>query len=440
MLARNAIILGAAGRDFHNFNIYFRDNPDYHVVAFTATQIPFIVNRIYPSDLSGYLYPRGIPIYNEDKLLHLIRDHKVQDVFFAYSDVSHEQVMHLASITQAAGATFHLLGPTDTMLSTNKPVVAVVAVRTGAGKSTVSHLVEEVARKLGVKPVVVRHPMPYQRLDAPVRRYETYDDLLKYEATIEEREEFEAYEKEGVIVFAGVDYEAILREAEKESDIIIWDGGNNDWSFYKPNLNIVVVDPLRAGEEDRYYPGETNIRMADIIVVNKVNTASKTDVQKTIEASKRLNPSAEVFKIRSEVKVDRPELVRKKKVVVIEDGPTLTHGGLKTAAGAEAAEHLNATIVDPRESAVGSVAEAYKRYPWIGPVIPSLGYNSSQLKDLETTINTVKCDTVLLGTPADLRRLITISKPVARVHFRAVDEGKPLLTEYLSEKIRRLCE
>ncbi len=439
-MARNAVILGAAGRDFHNFNIYFRDNPDYHVVAFTATQIPFIADRIYPSNLSGYLYPKGIPIYNEDKLPHLIRDHKVQDVFFAYSDVSHEQVMHLASITQAAGATFHLLGPTDTMLSTNKPVVAVVAVRTGAGKTTVSHLVEEVARKLGVKPVVVRHPMPYQRLDAPVRRYETYDDLLKYEATIEEREEFEAYEKEGVIVFAGIDYEAILREAEKESDIIIWDGGNNDWSFYKPNLNIVVVDPLRAGEEDRYYPGETNIRMADIIVVNKVNTASKTDVQKTIEASKRLNPSAEVFKIRSEVKVDRPELVRKKKVVVIEDGPTLTHGGLKTAAGAEAAEHLNATIVDPRESAVGSIAEAYKRYPWIGPVIPALGYYSSQLKDLETTINTVKCDTVLLGTPADLRRLITISKPVARVHFRAVDEGKPLLTEYLSEKIRRLCE
>ncbi|MEE9586201.1 MAG: GTP-binding protein [Nitrososphaerales archaeon] len=440
MLARNAVILGAAGRDFHNFNICFRDNPDYHVVAFTATQIPFIADRVYPPVLSGHLYPKGIPIYNEDKLPSLIRDHKVQDVFFAYSDVSHEQVMHLASITQAAGATFHLLGPTDTMLSTNKPVVAVVAVRTGAGKTTVSHLVEEVARKLGVKPVVVRHPMPYQRLDAPVRRYETYDDLLKYEATIEEREEFEAYEKEGVIVFAGIDYEAILREAEKESDIIIWDGGNNDWSFYKPNLNIVVVDPLRAGEEDRYYPGETNIRMADIIVVNKVNTASKTDVQKTIEASKRLNPSAEVFKIRSEVKVDRPELVRKKKVVVIEDGPTLTHGGLKTAAGAEAAEHLNATIVDPRESAVGSIAEAYKRYPWIGPVIPALGYYSSQLKDLETTINTVKCDTVLLGTPADLRRLITISKPVARVHFRAVDEGKPLLTEYLSEKIRRLCE
>ncbi|MFQ6134677.1 MAG: GTP-binding protein [Nitrososphaerales archaeon] len=439
-MARNAIILGAAGRDFHNFNIYFRDNPDYRVVAFTAAQIPFIADRTYPPDLSGHLYPKGIPIYSEDKLPSLIKEHEVQDVFFSYSDISHEHVMHLASITQATGATFHLLGPTDTMLSTDKPVVAIVAVRTGAGKSTVSRMVIDIARKAGVKPVVVRHPMPYQSLEEPVRRYETYEDLDKYDATIEEREEFESYEDEGVVVFAGIDYEAILWEAEKEGDIIIWDGGNNDWSFYKPGLNIVVVDPLRAGEEDRYYPGETNIRMADIIVVNKVNAASKADVEKTIEASKRLNPSAEVFKVKSEVKVDRAELVKKKKVVVVEDGPTLTHGGLKTAVGAEAAKDLKATIVDPRKKAVGTIAEAYSSYPWIGPVIPSLGYSSSQLKDLQATINSVKCDTVLLGTPADLTRIIAISKPVARVHFHAVDEGKPHLTQYLSEKIKSLCE
>ena len=438
-MARNAIILGAAGRDFHNFNIYFKDNPDYRVVAFTVTQVPFVDNRIYPADLSGHHYPDGIPVYSEDKLPSLMREHEVQDVFFAYSDVSYEHVMSLASTAQAAGASFHLLGPAETMLSTDTPVVAVVAVRTGAGKSTISRLVVDLARKVGVKPIVVRHPMPYQSLEEPVRRYETYEDL-EYEATIEEREEFEVYLSEGVVVFAGIDYEQILWEAEKEGDIIIWDGGNNDWSFYKPDLNIVVVDPLRAGEEDRFYPGEINIRQADVIVVNKVNVASKVAVKKTIDASKRLNPTAELFKVRSEVVVDRPELVKGKKVVIVEDGPTLTHGGLKTAVGAEAAKDLKATIIDPRKKAVGSIAEAYKTYPWIGPVIPSLGYSPSQLKDLQATINTVKCSAVLLGTPADLTRVITISKPVARVHFHAADDGEPLLTKYLSEKINSLCE
>ncbi len=437
---RNALILGAAGRDFHNFNIFFKDHSDYRVVAFTAAQIPYISDRIYPPTLAGPLYPDGIPIHSETRLPTLIKDLDVKDVFFSYSDVSHEHVMHLAAMSQAAGATFHLLGPTDTMLKSEKPVVAVVAVRTGAGKSTISLLVADVARKVGVKPVVVRHPMPYRGLDKPVRRYASYEDLDRYAATVEEREEFELYLREDVTVYAGVDYGKILREAEKEGDLTIWDGGNNDWSFYKPSLNIVVVDPFRAGEEDRFYPGETNVRMADAIVVNKVNTAPKRSVEKTVKTVRRLNPSAEVFKIRSELTVDQPQLVKDKRVVVVEDGPTVTHGGLKTAAGAEAAKMLNATIMDPRRHTVGTISEAYSRYPWIGRVIPALGYNSSQLKDLEASVNAVECDAVLLGTQADLTRVITISKPVAKVRFSAFDEGEPLLTEYLLAEIKRVCK
>ena len=422
-MARNTIIMGAAGRDFHDFNVFFRDNPEYKVVAFTATQIPFIADRTYPASVAGGLYPDGIPIYPEERLAELIEKHGVADVYFAYSDVSGPYVMSIASLVQSKGASFHLLGPKDTMLKSSKPVVAVVADRTGAGKSTISRMVVDILVRMGLKPVVVRHPMPYGDLSVTVQRFETHEDLDRYHATIEEREEYEGHIDKGIVVYAGVDYEAILRQAEKEGDVVIWDGGNNDFSFYLPDLTITVVDPMRPGDESRYYPGETNVRLADAVVVNKVNIASKKTVEEVVSACRRLNPEALVVKTDSVATLDKPALVKGKRVLVVEDGPSVTHGGLSEGAGAVAARSVRATLVDPRSKAVGTIRRAYRRFPKLGKVLPALGYSEEQLKELERSINGVACDAVVLGTPSDLTRMIKIRKPVARVQFEAFEVG-----------------
>ena len=436
-MTRNSIIMGAAGRDFHDFNVYFRDNPDYHVVAFTATQIPYIENRTYPASVAGRLYPEGIPIYSEDRLGELIESRDVSDVYFAYSDSSYEHVMSMASIAQSKGASFHLLGPRDTMIKSSKPVVAVVADRTGAGKSTISRMVSDVLVKMGLKPVVVRHPMPYGDLSVTVQRFVTHEDLDKYHATVEEREEYEGHIDKGVVVYAGVDYGAILREAEKECDVVIWDGGNNDFSFYLPDLTITVIDPMRPGDASRYYPGETNVRLADALVVNKVNVAPKKAVTESVRACHALNPKALVVKTNSLAILDKPNLVRRKRVLVVEDGPSVTHGGLSEGAGAVAARAVRGILVDPRTKAVGSIRKAYERFPKLGKVLPALGYSDSQLKDLERSINRVQCDAVVLGTPSDLTRMIHINKPVARVRFEAEEVG-PRRLEALIRSNQRL--
>jgi len=433
--ARRAIIMGAAGRDFHNFNTYFKENPAYEVVAFTAAQPVFKAIKAYPESMAGRRYPSGIPIHPEDQLESLIRSEGVTDVFFSYSDTSYDYLMHRASMAESKGAAFHLLGPADTMIKANKPVIAVVAVRTGAGKSTLSRKVADILLKRGLKPVVVRHPMPYNDLSATVQRFEDPEDLDTYHVTVEEREEYEGHLNRNLVVFTGVDYKAILAEAEKEGDVIIWDGGNNDWSFYRPDVNIVVADPLRQGHESRYYPGETNVRMADIIVVNKVNVAPKDDVEKTVQSCAKLNPRAKVIRTRSEVVLDHPDWIRGKRVLVVEDAPSVTHGELAYGAGTVAAKAVDATLVDPRNAAVGSIKAAYEKYPTIGSVLPALGYSDAQLAELEESINAVVCDAVVLGTPADLTKLIRIGKPVARVAFEAYDEGKPTLEELLAEKI-----
>jgi predicted GTPase len=427
--------MGAAGRDFHNFNTYFKENPSYEVVAFTASQVPFMTGKTYPESMAGRRYPNGIPIHAEDQLESLIQTEGVTDVFFSYSDVSYDYLMHRASIAESKGATFHLLGPNDTMIKASKPVIAVVAARTGAGKSTISRKVSDILVKRGLKPVVVRHPLPYNDLSATVQRFEDPEDLDTYHVTVEEREEYEGHLSRNLVVFAGVDYKAILTEAEKEGDVIIWDGGNNDWSFYRPDVNIVVADPLRQGHEARYYPGETNVRMADIVVVNKVNVAPKDDVEKTVQSCAKLNPRAKIIKTRSEAMLDHPDWIRGKRVVVVEDGPSVTHGELAYAAGTVAARTVDAVLVDPREKAVGAIKAAYEKYPTLGSVLPALGYSDAQLMELEESINAVDCDAVVLGTPADLTKLIKIGKPVSRVAFEAYDEGKPTLEELLAEKI-----
>ncbi len=432
------MIMGAAGRDFYNFNVFFRDNPDYKVVAFTAAQIPFIANRTYPASVAGKLYKDGIPIVPEDQLESLLEKEKINDVYFSYSDVSHEYVMHRASIAQAKGASFHLLGPDDTMLKAQRPVIAVVASRTGAGKSTISRKVSDILLKEGLRPVVVRHPMPYGDLSEPVQRFESPDDLDRYRVTIEEREEYEGHISRGLIVYAGIDYKAILDAAEKEGDAIIWDGGNNDFSFYRPDLNIVIVDPLRQGQEARYYPGETNVRMADILVINKVNIALPEDVERVISSCTKLNPRAKMIRMRSEAVLDRPEWVRGKRVLVVEDGPSVTHGELAEGAGATAARSVDASLVDPRGGAVGSIRAAYEKFPNLGNVLPALGYSMGQLKELEDSINGVECDAVVLGTPADLTRLIKIGRPVARVKFEAIDVERPWLEDLVRPKIQSL--
>ena len=423
-MARNAIIMGAAGRDFHNFNVYFRDNPEYRVVAFTATQIPYISDRTYPASLAGRLYPNGIPIFPEERLKELIESQRVTDVYFSYSDVSDEYVMTKASVVQSKGASFHLLGPRDTMIRSSKPVVAVVADRTGAGKSTISRMVSDIIVNMGLTPVVVRHPMPYGDLaDQAVQRFATHRDLDRYHATIEEREEYEGHIDKGIVVYAGVDYGAILKRAEKEGDVVIWDGGNNDFSFYVPDLTITVVDPMRPGDESRYYPGETNVMLADVIIINKVNIAARKVVDGLVASCRALNPGAFVLKTNSNAVLDKPSLVRGKRVLVVEDGPSVTHGGLSEGAGAVAARQAKATLVDPRSRAVGSIRKAYERFPKLGRVLPALGYSEKQLKELERSINGVDCDAVVLGTPSDITRMIRINKPVARVRFEASEAG-----------------
>jgi predicted GTPase len=434
-LPRNAIIMGAAGRDFHNFNVVFREKSEFNVVAFTASQVPFIEDRIYPVSLAGKLYPKGIPIYPEEKLAELISERGVKDVYFSYSDVSDEYVMHRAAIVQSAGASFHLLGPRDTMIRAKKPVVAVVAVRTGAGKSTISRRVADILKRRGLRPVVVRHPMPYGDLSVAVQRFAKIHDLDRFHTTIEEREEYEGHLNKGFVVYAGVDYGAILDQAEKEGDVILWDGGNNDFSFYQPDLNIVVVDPTRAGDESGYYPGETNMRMADIIVINKVNLSDSATVERLVKVCHSMNSDAKIVKTRSVAVLDKPEYVRGKRVLVVEDGPSVTHGGLSEGAGATAARSMGATVVSPRRGAVGSIAKAYENFPNLGDVLPALGYSGEQLRELEQSIDSVDCDAVVLGTPSDLTRLIRIRRPVARVWFEAVDEGEPTLEQLLIERL-----
>jgi len=433
-MRRRVLIMGAAGRDFHNFNVFFRDDPDYVVVAFTATQIPYISDRIYPVKLAGPLYPDGVPIRSEDELAHIIESEKIDAVFFSYSDVSDEYVMHRAAIAQSKGASFNLLGPRDTMLSSNKPVIAVVATRTGAGKSTVSRRIARILQKRGLRPVVVRHPMPYGDLSVAVQRFGSMEDLDKFKTTIEEREEYEGHLAMGLVVYAGVDYKAILEQAEKEGDVLIWDGGNNDYSFIKPDLTITVADPMRVGDESNYYPGETNVRLANIIAINKVNIAKKRDLDTLVVNCKALNPKAAVVKLKSEAVLDRPELARRKRVLVVEDGPSVTHGGLSEGAGAVAARAVHATLVSPKKTAVGSIKKAYEKYPNLGNVLPALGYSEKQLSELERSVNAVDCDAVVLGTPANLTRLIKIKRPVARVRFEAKDVGRPTLDELVNAR------
>jgi predicted GTPase len=432
------VIAGAAGRDFHNFNTFFRDDDGYEVVAFTATQIPDIEGRRYPPQLSGPLYPDGIPIVAEEELESLIDAYDIDDVVFSYSDVSHETVMHLASRTLAAGAGFRFLGPKQTMITSTKPLVAVCAVRTGSGKSQTSRRVLDILRnELGYKRVVaVRHPMPYGDLAAQaVQRFASLEDLDSNNCTIEEREEYEPYIERGAVIYAGVDYEAILSQAQEEADIIIWDGGNNDMPFYRPDMLIVVADPHRPGHETRYHPGETNLRMADVVVINKVDTAVHENVVAVQDNVRRLNPEAVLIKAASPIFVDDPRAVRGKRVLVVEDGPTLTHGEMAYGAGVIAAEYFGAAeIVDPRPYAVRSIAATYKKYPTTGAVLPAMGYGKAQLQDLAETIAATPADMVLVATPIDLARIIDIDKPNQRVRYELQEIGRPNLLDLLSER------
>jgi len=430
------VIMGAAGRDFHNFNVYFRDNPAYQVVAFTATQIPNIEGRLYPAALAGSLYPKGIPIHPESDLPQLIKTHGVNQVIFAYSDVSHETVMHRASVALAAGADFRLLGPRTTMVKSVKPVVAVCAVRTGSGKSQTTRAVASALQALGKRVVAIRHPMPYGDLaQQAVQRFATYDDLAKHATTIEEREEYEPHIARGTVVYAGVDYEKILRQAETEADVILWDGGNNDFPFYQPDLLIVVADPHRPGHELAYHPGETNLRMADVIVINKVDTASAEHVNQVRANARGANPNAVIVEAESPIFVDDPTAIRGKRVLVVEDGPTLTHGGMAYGAGIVAAHKFGAAeIVDPRPYAVGSIKETFQKYPLTGAVLPAMGYGDKQVQELEATINAAPVDLVLVATPIDLRRVVNIKHPTGRVRYELQEVGQPTLADLLKKK------
>ena len=427
------LIMGAAGRDFHNFNVYFRDNTHYDVIAFTATQIPGIENRTYPPNLSGSLYPNGIPILAEGDLPKIVKEKDVDLVVLAYSDLSYADVMHKASIVLANGADFRLMGPKTTMLKSNLPVVSVCAVRTGAGKSTVSRSVSRSLKKLLGRVVVIRHPMPYGKLAEEVcERFATYEDMNHFECTIEEREEYEPHIDMGNVVYAGVDYGEILRQAEKEADVILWDGGNNDLPFYKPDLQIVVVDPLRPGDELGYYPGEANLRMADVVVINKVDTASAKNVRTVRENVKHVRPEATIVEATSEIHVDDKSLIRGKRVVAVEDGPTVTHGGLKEGVGAIAARKFGAKrLIDPRKYAVGSIKRTYEKYPHLGKVLPAMGYGERQIRELEQTIASIDCDAFVFGTPIDLRRIMKVPKPAVRVRYEIREVTKPTLDEIL---------
>ncbi len=430
------IIMGAAGRDFHNFNTFFRGNKDYEVVAFTATQIPDIEGRLFPKELAGDLYPKGIPIHAEEELSELIRKNGVQQVVFAYSDVPHEYVMHRASLVNALGADFRLMGTRYTQVKSSKPVVSVCAVRTGSGKSQTTRRVSLILRELGYKVAAIRHPMPYGNLiRQEVQRFASYDDLDEAECTIEEREEYEPHLANGVLVFAGVDYEKIVRQAEKEVDIILWDGGNNDLPFYVPDYQIVVADPHRPGHELKSYPGETNVRLADVFVINKVDTAIPDAVIAVRESLRNLNPRAIQIEAASPLFVDNPDAIRGKRVLVIEDGPTLTHGEMAYGAGYVAARRFGAAeIVDPRPFAVKSIAATYRKYPKTGPILPAMGYGEAQMKDLEATINASDVDLIIIGTPIDLGRLIKMNKPSQRVRYELQEIGQPTLQELLTQK------
>ena len=429
------VIMGAAGRDFHNFNTVFRNNESYEVIAFTATQIPNIEGRVYPKELAGELYPDGIPIHEESELLKIIKEENIQQVIFAYSDVSYQYVMDKASEVMAAGAQFGVLGAEQTMLNSTKPVVAVCAVRTGAGKSQTTRKVAAVLKKKGKKIAIVRHPMPYGNLAAQrVQRFAEYDDLEKHDVTIEEREEYEPHIVRGDVVYAGVDYEAILRKAEEEADVVLWDGGNNDMPFFKPDIMFTVADPHRAGHELSYYPGSTCVRLADAVITNKVNTAERADVEMVIRNVKSINPNARIIEANSPVTVDKPELISGKRVLVVEDGPTLTHGGMKYGAGIVAAEEAGAAeLVDPRPFAVGSIKDTFEQYPDIGILLPAMGYGNGQMKDLEETINSTECDAVVIGTPINLTNLINIEKPSAVVTYELEEKGSPNIEELLSD-------
>ncbi len=436
-MSKKVLIMGAAGRDFHNFNVYYRDNKDYEVVAFTATQIPDIDGRKYPAELAGELYPEGIPIYAEEDLVKLIKENNIDQVVFSYSDVPHEVVMHKASLVNAVGAEFILLGARQTQVKTDKPLVTICATRTGCGKSQTTRAVVKALKAKGKKVVSIRHPMPYGDLVAQkVQRFAELEDLKKHKCTIEEMEEYEPHIAMGSVIYAGVDYEAILREAEKEADVIIWDGGNNDISFYCSDkmINIVVVDPHRPGHEVSYHPGETNLNLADVVVINKIDSADMDDILEVRDNIRMINPDAIVIDGASPLTVDKPELIKGKNVLVVEDGPTLTHGEMTYGAGVVAAEKYGCEeLVDPREWAVGTIDETFIKYPEIGILLPAMGYGDQQIKDLEETINAVECDAVVIATPIDLNRVCKIDKPTVRVSYDLQEIGAPTIADVLKD-------
>lgn len=442
MAKKNVLIIGAAGRDFHNFNTYFRGNEDNNVVAFTAAQIPDIEGRKYPAELAGVLYPDGIPIYGEEELTKLIVDLEVDYCVFSYSDITYQKVMSVSAIVNAAGANFVLLGPGDTMIKSKKPVISVCAVRTGCGKSQTSRRVIELLMEKGLKVVAIRHPMPYGDLVAQkIQRFADIEDLARHNCTIEEMEEYEPHVIRGNVIYSGVDYEAILRKAEidpKGCDVILWDGGNNDFPFYKSDLSITVTDPHRPGHELKYYPGEITLRLADVVVINKIDSAAPEDIQTVRESIEKVAPNATVIDAASPIIVDDPSVIKGKKVLVIEDGPTLTHGEMKIGAGTVAARKFGAgEIIDPRPFTVGKLSETFKIYPNIGALLPAMGYGKQQLKDLEETINGTDCDSVVIGTPINLNRIINIKKPNTRVYYYLQEIGNPNLEEVIDEFVKK---
>ncbi len=439
MHKQNVIIIGAAGRDFHNFNTYYRNNSQYNVVAFTAAQIPDIEGRRYPAEIAGDLYPDGIPIYSQDELPALIKELEADICSFSYSDISYQEVMEVSAVVHAAGADFIMLGPLHTQIKSNKPVISVGAVRTGCGKSQTSRKVIEILIGRGLKVVAIRHPMPYGNLVAQkVQRYATLEDLKRHKCTIEEMEEYEPHVSRGNIIYAGVDYEAILKEAEKEADIIVWDGGNNDFPFYRTDLMITVTDPHRAGHELTYYPGEVTLRTADIVVINKIDSSSPEDIQKLRENIEKVNPEAPVIDAASPLHVKNPEIIKGKRVLVVEDGPTLTHGNMKIGAGTVAARKYGASmLVDPRPFIVGKLEDTFRKYPDIGTLLPAMGYGDEQISDLEKTINNTDCDSVLIATPIDLGRIIKINKPSTKVDYDLQEIGKPDLHELIGDFLEK---
>ncbi len=440
MLKKNVIIIGAAGRDFHNFNTVYRNNKDYNVVAFTAAQIPDIHGRKYPAELAGDLYPEGIPVYPEDKLTDLIKEHEVDECVFSYSDIAYNKVMNLAALVNGAGADFKLLGLNSTMLNSAKPVIATGAVRTGGGKSEASRRIISILNTLGVKVVAIRHPMPYGNLvKQAVQRFATIEDMKKHECTIEEMEEYEPHVILNTVIYSGIDYEAILREAQKEDcDVILWDGGNNDFPFIRPDLMITMVDPQRAGHEHSYYPGETTLRIADVVVINKIESADLKDLQLVRKNVAESAPEATIIDACSPTFVNKPELIKGKHVLVIEEGPTVTHGEIKYGYGSiTALKHGAAGLVDPRPYAVGKIKETYEQYPELGPVLPSMGYSPQQIKDLEATIENTQCDLVVIATPLDINRIIKINKPNVKVNYEMQEIGKPDMSDVIDEFLKK---